>query len=167
MTGCQRDFRGPPDDGWSPAAQFAPSLRPTFGARVTDGELWISLGPGCDRISKLTLRLDWDGPMLVLTGTRAKLEHFPLLGPYPGLQVATALPPDVDWRKAQTIHLDVEGGPGGFPGQTPVAEVVEGSAGHPADTYFYQGMGWLTESEAADRDQRRYLAPCSKDPERL
>jgi hypothetical protein len=42
----------------------------------------------------------------------------------------------------------------GFPSTTDVAEVRNGSADHPDDTYYFQGVGWLSIADAA-RGTRR------------
>src|SRR3981189_1277693 len=86
-------------DDWSPEEQFAPSLRPAFGARVTDGQLRIWTGSPCAGVTRLALTFDPDEAELVLTAPHerpATVEHLTLGGPYPELTVADSLPAGFD-----------------------------------------------------------------------
>ncbi|WP_319446054.1 MULTISPECIES: hypothetical protein [unclassified Mycobacterium] len=78
--------------------------------------------------------------------------------------MTTALPESFDWRTAKEISIEVLSAPGGFPGTANMSDVVNDSPQHPVDTYGFQGVGWLTETEAAARDGKAFLAPCTPDP---
>ncbi|UMG92722.1 hypothetical protein [Nocardioides sp. TF02-7] len=162
------DDTGDPDDGWDPDAQFAPSLRPAFGVRAADdGGLRIWTGSACSRVTRVALAFEPGDDELVLTarGERgATVEHLPLAGPHRGFEVEQALPEDFDWRDATSVRLSVDGDPGGWGSSADLAEVVDGSAEHPADTFWFQDVGWLGPAEVAERDGESFLATCTPDP---
>lgn len=155
------------EDNWRPEAPFAPSLRPAFGARITDGKLHIWTGSPCVGVTRLAFTFEPDRAELVLTAPTerpATVEHLTLGGPYPGLEVSQPLPAGFDWRKAESLRLSVYGGIDGWGSYTDITEVVNGSSQHPNDTYLFQGVGWLNAAEVAVQDGETFIATCSPDP---
>ncbi|UNX56592.1 hypothetical protein MF406_18270 (plasmid) [Georgenia sp. TF02-10] len=166
VAACDDDT-GDPDDGWDPDAQFAPSLRPAFGVRVTDGDLRFWTGSPCARVTRVALAFEPGDAELVLTARSergAAVEHLTLAGPPRGLEVAEPLPEGFDWREATSVRLSVHGSPSGWGSSADLAEVVDGSADHPVDTFWFQDVGWLDPAEVAERDGETFLATCTPDP---
>lgn len=158
LSGCD-------DDGWNPEAQFAPSLRPAFGARVTEGKLMIWTGAPCEQITQVALNFDSGTTELVLTAPEndpIELEYLTFGGPYPGLEVSEPPPMDFDWHTAKRLELLVY--PNAWGSSSDVAEVVKGSAEHPADTYWFQGVGWLNAAQVTEQNASTFLTPCTADP---
>ncbi|WP_395306807.1 hypothetical protein V4U86_15185 [Mycobacterium sp. AMU20-3851] len=148
-------------DPTSTDAQFAPPMLPSFGARVTDGKLEIWMPPGCRDVRRVEVGFGL-GPKLVLTdasGT-ATMDRFTVGGPYPGLTVTEAPPPDFDWRAEEYLFLNVESTPGGYPGTSVVADIVDGSDSHPADTFYFYGVGWLDPDGVAQREGKDFAGVC-------
>jgi len=155
------------EDNWRPDAPFAPSLRPAFGARVTDGRLHIWTGSRCVGVTRLALTFEPDRTELVLTAPPqrpATVEHLTIGGPYPGLEVSEPLPDGFDWRKAESLRLSVYGGVDGWGSYADITEVVEGSSDHPNDTYLFREVGWLSAADVAALDGKTFLATCTPDP---
>lgn len=158
------------DHGWDPSAPFAPSLRPAFGARVTDGQLRIWTGSPCVG-TRFALTFDPSREELVLTSSAekgAQVEYLTLGGPYPpDLLISRPLPKGFDWRTQESMRISIYGGAhsyGGWGSTTDLAEVIRGSARHPADTYWFQDVGWLNPAEVAAQDGKTFLATCTPDP---
>jgi hypothetical protein len=154
-------------DDWNPDAQFAPSLRPAFGARVTDGQLQIWTGSRCDDVTRLALAFEPDRAELVLTAPAerpATIEYLTLGGPYPGLKVSDPLPENFDWRNAESVRISVYGGGDSWGSYVDIADVVESSDQHPNDTYFFEGVGWLNPAEVAAQNGKTFLSTCTPDP---
>jgi hypothetical protein len=61
----------------------------------------------------------------------------------------------VDWRNCQAIGAS-----------SAVAKIVDGSEGHPDDTYWFDGVGWLSPAQVAEQDGKTSTAVCTPDPER-
>lgn len=155
---------GTDDDGWNPEAQFAPEKRPAFGARETDGKLEIWVPPGCVGVWSVELMFGRSGRDLVLTPTvgTVSFDRFTVGGPYPsGLAVTKAPPSDFDWRTVDLLHLNVGTTPGGFPATSVVADIVEGSGGHPDNTFFFYGVGWLDPETVAARIGKDFEGVCT------
>ena len=162
LTACRAG-----DDGWHPEAPFASSLRPAFGARVTDGQLRIWTGSRCAAVTRLALTFEPVRAELVLTAPNehpAAVEHLTLGGPYPGLDVSAPLPEDFDWHSADSLRISVYGGTDGWGSTADLAEVKARSADHPPDTYWFQGVGWLDPADVAAQDGTTFLATCTPDP---
>lgn len=154
-------------DAWNPEAQVAPSLRPAFGARVTDGQLQIWTGSPCVGVTRLALTFEPDRTELVLTAPTerpATVEHVTLGGPYPGLKVSEPLPEGFDWRNTDSVRISVYGDGDSWGSYANIADVVEGSEQHPNDTYLFEGVGWLDAAEVAAQDGKTFLATCTPDP---
>jgi hypothetical protein len=152
---------------WHPNAPFAPSLRPAFGARVTDGKLQIWTGSRCTGVKRLALAFEPNRAELVLTSEPgADVEHLTLGGQYPGMQVSHPLPDGFDWHNEESMRISIYGGPGGggLGSSTDLTEVIEGSEQHPVDTYWFQGVGWLDPADVAAKDGKTFLATCTPDP---
>jgi hypothetical protein len=152
---------------WEQTAPFAPSERPAFGARVTDGNLRIWTGSPCVGITAFSLYFGPDDTELELRAPQNapfELERLTVGQPYPGLQVSRPLPPNFDWRAADTVRISVYGGEGGWGSTAQIAEVIKGSASHPDDTYFFQDVGWLNPAQVAEQDGKTFLATCTDDP---
>jgi hypothetical protein len=156
-------------DDWSSDAQFAPSLRPAFGARVTDGQLRIWTGSRCHGVTRLALTFEPERAELVLTAPRerpATVEHLTLGGPYPGLEISEPLPERFDWRRAESVRISVYGDSDSWGSYATIADVVEGSDQHPNNAYLFEGVGWLNAADVAAQDGKTFLATCTPDPAR-
>lgn len=90
------------------------------------------------------------------------VEFLTLGGPYPGLTVDEALPKGFDWRKYQSLRLILH--PGQWGPSTDLAPVINESAQHPDNTYWFQGVGWLNPADVAAKDGKTFLAVCTPDP---
>jgi hypothetical protein len=155
------------EDDWNPDAQFAPSLRPAFGARVSDGQLQIWTGSRCHDVTRLALAFEPDRAELVLIARAerpATVEYLTLGGPYPGLEVSDPLPEGFDWRNAESVRISVYGGGDSWGSSVDIADIVEGSDQRPNDTYFFEGVGWLNPEDVATQDGKTFLATCTPDP---
>lgn len=163
VAGCHRE-----GVGWHPDSRYAPSLRPAFGVRATNGQLQIWTGSRCADVTRVTLAFVPSSARLVLTPRTdhpAAVERLTLGGPYPpGLKVAQPLPEAFDWRSEASLELWVDGVPGGWGSSTDLTEVTDGSARHPEDTYWFQDVGWLNPAEVASQDGKTFLATCTPDP---
>lgn len=150
-----------------------PELDPAFGARVTDGALHIWTGAPCHKVIELGLTFDPyqdDRAELMMKSPNdvgVDVEHFTLGEPVPGLEVTEPLPVDFDWQGAESVRISVRGSgeTGGWGTTTYLADVIKGSAEHPEDTYFFQGVGWLNPAQVAERDGKTFLATCTPSPE--
>lgn len=149
------------------------SLPTAFGARVTDGQLQIWTGTPCSQVDRVSVNFYRDDAKLVLkpqAGTWAEVEHFPLNGPYGGLEVVEPLPADFDWLTAKEISLTVDSSsrlgavPVGVAEITSIAEVVDNSADHPDDSYYFQDIGWLNPAQVAEQNRTSLLTVCTPDP---
>lgn len=159
VVACQRE-------GWEPE-RGAPSLRPAFGARVTDGRLHIWTGSPCTAATKVNLDFAPNKGRLQLSappGQTANVERLVLGGPYPGLEVTEALPDGFDWRDAESLRLWIVGHPGGLGSSADIDEIVDSSTQFPDDTYWFQDVGWLSPAEVAEQDGTTFLATCTPDP---
>jgi hypothetical protein len=159
-SGCNGEQRYDPPPG-------APSLLPSWGARETDGKLQIWTGTPCVGITKLSLGHDMGGPDLVLTATGsqgANVEYLTLGGPYPGFRVTESWPAGTDWRSADQLVLQVDGKDVTFGATTEVSDIVKGSPEHSADTYWFDGVGWLNPSDVAAKDGKEFAAVCTPNP---
>ncbi|WP_458319139.1 hypothetical protein [Mycolicibacterium brisbanense] len=58
------------------------------------------------------------------------------------------------------------GDPGSLGAQTDLAVVREESASHPADTYWFQDVGWLNPTQVAEQDGKTFLATCTREPKK-
>ncbi len=155
LTACRTGERP-----WSDAPSAAP-MRPAFGARVTDGKLEIWMPPGCAGVRSVEVGFGF-GPKLVLTdpsGT-ATLDRFTVGGPYPGLTVTEAPPPDFDWRTEEYLFLNVQSTPGGYPATARTAEVAAGSNSHPAGTFYFEGVGWLDAAGVTEKEGKEFAGVC-------
>ncbi|MEO6794978.1 MAG: hypothetical protein ABI253_07775 [Mycobacterium sp.] len=164
LTGCRTD------NSWHPSAPFAPSLRPAFGARVTDGQLRIWTGSPCVGI-RFALTFDPSHTELLLTSVTeqgAEVEYLTLGGPYPpGWALAGPLPAGFDWRSEASMRISIYGGSynfGGWGSRTDLATVIGESGQQPADTYWFQDVGWLNPAEVVAQDAKTFLATCTHDP---
>lgn len=156
--------------GCETRAPFAPTLTTSWGARVTDGKLQIWTGAPCVAVKKISLSHDSEDAELVLTATDpagADVEHLTLGGPYPaGLQVTRPWPQGVDWRTAKELTFQLDAFPPGaksvvFGAGTEVSEIIDGSPNHPADTYWFTGVGWLTPADVAAKDDKTFTSVCT------
>lgn len=164
LAGCHTE------QGWHPSAPFAPSLRPAFGARVTDGQLRIWTGSPCVG-TRFAFAFEPSRAELVLTSDAeqgATVEYLILGGPYPaGLVISKPLPEGFDWRSQESLRISIYGGShsyGGWGSTTDLTEVIRGSTQHPPDTYWFQDVGWLNPAEVAAQDGKSFLATCTPDP---
>ncbi|KRD05288.1 hypothetical protein ASE48_19085 [Mycobacterium sp. Root265] len=142
------------------------SLPPVFGARVTDGRLELSTGTPCGEVSRVVVLFTPDAGRLTLapvSGT-AEVDQLTVGGPYDGLQVTEPLPDGFDWRTAEEVTLIVTAPEGSGSTPTQISEVVDGSSEHPADTFYFQGIGWLDPQQVAEQNRRSLLTICTTDP---
>jgi hypothetical protein len=149
-----------------------PSLESAFGARVLDGKLYIWTGAPCHDVVEFGLTFDDNKQdsraellMNAPNDVGVDLEHFTLGDQVPGLKLTKPLPPNFDWRKAESVRITVHGKvTGGWGTTTELAEVIKGSPEHPDDTYLFQGIGWLNPEEVAKQDGKTFLTTCTPDP---
>jgi len=155
LVGCRTENTSRSD------APFAAPMMTAFGARVTDGKLEIWVPPGCSGVRSVEVGFGF-GPELVLTdasGT-AMFDRFTVGGPYPGLTVTEAPPPGFDWRAVEYLFLDVKSTPQGWAGTSRMADIVDGSDSHPADTFYFDGVGWLDPAGVAEREGKEFAGVC-------
>ncbi len=160
-------------NNWEQTAPFAPSLRPAFGARVTDGKLQFWLGTPCSAVTNVFFTFDPykdDEAELELApppGFAPEVDRFTLGGPYPRLTVSTPLPAGFDWRSAKEVMLGVHTlGEDGWGSTSQLSDVVKGSAEHPDDSYWFQDVGWLNPAEVAAQNGKTFLTTCTPDPQK-
>ena len=155
---------------FDPPAQFAPSLRPAFGARVDDGQLRIWTGSPCVGVTRLAVVFDLaeqDTAQSVLTSTAkmgATVDRFTVGTAPAGMSVKTPLPAGYDWQSATSATLTLSGPPATWGSKVQLAEVKSGSATHPDDTYYFQDVGWLDAAQVKQQDGTSFLATCTADP---
>ncbi|WP_375000300.1 hypothetical protein [Aeromicrobium sp. CTD01-1L150] len=139
------------------------------GLRVDDGDLavWTGAEP-CEDVGRLfvkfrtseprvsdELRLDSDvggarlGPFWV-----QELQEDP---PEP-LEIEQRLPASFDLADYETVTMI-----GLWGGSVPLEPVVAASADHPGEYWFGEDLGWMTASEAAERDGEDFYSPCATD----
>ena len=142
------------------------SLPLAFGARVTDGELQLWTGAPCPGVTRVTVRFSADAKLVLdpADGKRSELDHLDLDGPYPGWKVAQALPANFDWSTAEQVDLWIDGGEGEGSKRALMADIINGSDQHPADTFWFQDVGWLNPAQVADLDGKIFLTVCTPDP---
>lgn len=159
-----------PDDGWDPDAQFAPSLRPAVGVRLTDGQLDIWLGRPCPGVTRVSVAFDTDGERAATFEARAadpgvRLEHIHPTGHNRGLHTTRRLPAGFDPAAADELRLTL-GGVEAWGTTTDLDEVAAHSADNAADTYYFDQIGWLEPEQVAEQDGRSFLTPCTPDATR-
>jgi hypothetical protein len=59
------------------------------------------------------------------------------------------------------LFLNVQSTPGGYPATARTAEVVAGSNSHPADTFFFEGVGWLDPAGVAEKEGKEFAGVCT------
>jgi hypothetical protein len=91
-------------------------------------------------------------------------EYFTLGDPSSGLEVFDPLPDGFDWRTQNSLSLVVYAKPADWDATTDLAEIIKGSADHPEDTYWFQGVGWLNPADVAAKDGKTFLATCTPEP---
>jgi hypothetical protein len=107
------------------------------------------------------------GSKLVLRSTDPSgvdVGRLTLGAPYPGMQVTQELPAGFDWRSADLLMLSVTARTGAFAGTSELPAVVKDSGAHPADTYYFQRIGWLNAADVAAQAGKTFLATCTTDP---
>ncbi|MUM20560.1 hypothetical protein FZI91_02425 [Mycobacterium sp. CBMA271] len=132
---------------------------------MTDGRLLVWTGSPCVSVGPLHVSLFFEpSPVeLELTGPEgAKAEYLTVGGPYLGLHVAKPIPDGFNWRDSKTMRISVY--PNGWGSTTQLATVLNESAQHPDDTYWFQNVGWLNPAEVAAKDGKEFLATCTPDP---
>ncbi len=80
-----------------------------------------------------------------------------------------------EYQELGNQRFGKEGGPqfaggegdekGGWGSTTQLAEVIKGSAEHPDDTYWFQGVGWLNPAQVKEQDAKTFLATCTDSPQ--
>jgi hypothetical protein len=158
-------------DDWSPDAQFAPSLRPAIGVRVTDGDLRLWTGTPCRRVTRAALTFDAgtdDSVTWVLTSRRergAVLDELDMDGPNRGFTVTGPLPDGYDWSDADQVSFSADAADEVWGTNTDLDVVREGSADHAADVYYFDQVGWLDPEGVEERNGEDFLTPCTPDPD--
>ncbi len=157
-------------DDWSPDAQFAPSLRPALGVRVTDGDLRFWTGTPCRRVTRVALTFDAgtdESVSWVLGSRRARgvvLTRLSLAGSHRGFTVTEPLPEGFDWTDADRVSFSADAA-GEVWGTTTDLDVVrDESDDHAADVYYFDQVGWLGHDGVAERNGEDFLTPCTPDP---
>ncbi|WP_285032513.1 hypothetical protein [Mycolicibacterium sp. lyk4-40-TYG-92] len=141
-----------------------------FGVRVTDGTLRIWPGRFCGPVDDVILTFQPGQTDLVLAADSRNAVPFDALtatGPYPGFAVVRPLPGGFDWRTRKTVLLRVyrtNGEP--WTTTTDLGPAVAESGRHAPDTYWFQGFGWLSPAEVADKDGKELLTACAPEPAR-
>lgn len=158
------------DGDWDPDAQFAPSLRPAVGVRVTDGDLRVWTGTPCPRVTRVRLTFDPgadDGASWEVTSRRrggALLETLRVDGRNPGFRVTEPLPEGYDWTTADRLSFSADAAAEVWGTSTDLAVVREGSADHAPDVYYFDHVGWLDADGVAAGNGEEFLTPCTPDP---
>jgi hypothetical protein len=168
--------------------QLAPSLPVAYGVRVTNGKLRIWTGSPCLAATKVKLTFNADHDTRADLTLRTPLatqkieppagttrndigpdpgvdvEYLTIGGPYSGFDVVEALPQGFDWRTAKTLLMYLDGPNASWGASGDLSEAITGSAQHPDDTYWFQGVGWLNPAGVTARDGKDFLALCTPDP---
>ena len=165
-------------------AVFGPDLPVVFGIRSAEGRLQVWTGSPCvgtttvnfrfDNAARLTL--ETPGQALIRTPPPGKLadylppdpgvqvEYLTLGETHPGFRVQQPLPAGFDWHTAESMQIRLDGPPISWGSRTTMDEVRRDSADQPADTYWFNGFGWLTPDDVAARDGKDFLTLCHPDP---
>jgi hypothetical protein len=157
-------------DDWDPDAQFAPSLRPAIGARVTDGDLRLWTGTPCERVTRVTLTFDAgtdESTTWVLTSRRARgvrLLGLSVEGPNRGFRVAEPLPDGYAWSDADEVSFVADAEAEVWGTSTDLDVVRDESADHADDVYYFDQVGWLDDDGVAAGNGEDFLTPCTPDP---
>jgi len=149
-----------------------PSLPSTFGARVTDGRLLLWTGSPCAETNGVTLIFKPDDSlpeefaltMYAPTGSAVDFDRLTLGDTPSGMQVDQTLPNQFDWRAMQSLTLQLHRPELHRDATLPLRAVLDESAHHPADTYYFEGVGWLNPDQVADQIGKTFLGPCTPDP---
>jgi hypothetical protein len=165
LAACDTD-----GDGWDPDAQFAPSLRPAIGVRVTDGDLRLWTGTPCRRVTRVTLTFDagtgesgrWE--LASRKGRGVLLEKLSLDGPNRGFRVVEPLPDGYDWGDAAEVSFVADAADQPWGTDTDLDVVRDESAEHAEDVYYFDHVGWLDEAAVTERNGTDFLTPCTPDP---
>jgi len=151
-----------------------PSLPSAFGARVTDGRLQIWTGTPCAATNGVTLIFKPDDSvpdefaltMYAPSGTPVDFDRLTLGDTPSGMEVEQALPDQFDWRAMQSLTLQLHRPELHREATVRLREVIDGSAGHSDDTYYFEGVGWLSPDEVAGQIGATFLGPCTPDPKK-
>lgn len=160
LAACDSD-----GDDWDPDAQFAPSLRPAIGVRAIDGELRLWTGTRCRRVTRVAVT--FGGATWEITSRRpggAVLETFRLDRPPRGFRVTEPLPADFDWEHADRLGFTGDSADGVWGTTTDLDVVRDESADHPADSFYFDQVGWLDGAGVAEGNGEEFLTPCTPDP---
>ena len=102
-----------------------PSLESAFGARVLDGKLHIWTGSTCHDVIEFGLtfnpyKQDARAELLMKApnDVGVDVEYFTLGDQVPGLKLTQPLPPNFDWRSAESVRITVHGNKTGGWGDT-------------------------------------------------
>ncbi|MDA4086562.1 hypothetical protein MHAS_03743 [Mycolicibacterium hassiacum DSM 44199] len=148
-----------------------PGIPETFGARVTDGKLRIWTVTPCTESNGYSLRFRppdptyrdiWYEVWNSQDSPPVEIEHLTFGEEPEGMSTRRPLPDGFDWRTMQSVELGIHRPAYHREGVVDVAEVLAGSASHADDTYYFQGVGWLTPDEARDQEGRTFLSPCRR-----
>ncbi|MHC9292090.1 hypothetical protein ACRCUN_06455 [Mycobacterium sp. LTG2003] len=144
----------------------------TVGVRVTDGTLRFWTGTPCPFDSGVVLTFQPGQVETTLKNTKLDpdFEHLNLGEPAPQFTVTRPLPNDFDWRTAKSvlfrlIKTDAATNRANqlvWSKTTELATPIAESAQHPADTYYFEGHGWLSPAEIAAEDGTSIQTICGK-----
>lgn len=136
-----------------------------FGVRVTGGTLRFWTGAPCIGDTGLIITFQPGQADLVLNREALlseKLEYLTLGGPHPGFTVVHPLPADFDWRRADSVLLQLQFKAIWWSKTTQLAVPIAESSQHPPDTYYFERFGWLDPAEVADRDGSSMHTICGR-----
>ncbi|OLP01091.1 hypothetical protein BVU76_17395 [Mycolicibacterium porcinum] len=151
------------------------SKQAVVGVRVTDGALRFWTGSPCPFDSGVMLTFQPGQAETIMQ----KVEHssegveyvsFGGPAPDPELTVTHPAPHDFDWRTAKTVLFRlIETRPENrnsrqivWSKATELAAPITESAQHPADTYYFEGHGWLNPADVAARDGTSMQTICGR-----
>jgi hypothetical protein len=156
------------DDDWDPDAQFAPSLRPAFGARADGDALVFTTGAPCPAVRAMRVTFDPASDDRVVLDLAADapvdLTTFDPTGGDAVLRPTDPVPEGFDWREHETATFVLTDPQVGYGSTVDLGAVVEGSPEHAADTFWFQDVGWLDPAQLAAEDGESFLSTCSPDP---
>jgi hypothetical protein len=146
-----------------------PSLPKVVGVRVASGGLQFWIGSACPGVRRVSVLFgDAGAPELVVASPNqwgVQVDRLSIDGPYPpGMQVTKPLPDGFDWRTAGKASVDISSGIAWGGATAELGDVVDGSAKHPEDTFYFEEFGWLSPAEVAAKDGRDFLTLCTPDP---
>ena len=128
------------------------SVTATVGVRVTDGTLRFWMGARCAFDAGVILTFQPGQADEVLQSTRLGpgVERLTLGTPDPDFTVTHPLPTGFDWRTARSVLLRLVTSDGlVWSKSTDLSIPIRESDQHPADMYYFQGIGWVGPADVS------------------